>query len=149
MFADPNELLPEQKTALQSNSPPTDPAEKETTVKFWQRNYHPQVNARIYADLRQPFGREAAVTLAWVLYNVGREAEAMRYLSAAARAGTITPESTYYAAKILVGRGSQQSARNLLENLLNQRRAFLHRPEAQQLLEKIRPSSGAEPGSGS
>jgi tetratricopeptide (TPR) repeat protein len=106
-----------------------------------------QINARIYADLRQATGREAAVTLAWILYNVGREAEAMQYLSAAGRAGTITPESTYYAAKILVGRGSQESARNLLDKLLEQRRAFLHRAEAEQLLEKIGRPAGVEPGS--
>lgn len=107
-----------------------------------------QINARIYADLRHPTGREAAVTLAWILYNVGREAEAMQYLSAAARAGTLTPESTFYAAKILVGRGSQQSARKLLEKLLKEREAFLHRPDAEQLLEKISQPAAAEPGSG-
>jgi tetratricopeptide (TPR) repeat protein len=106
-----------------------------------------QINARIYADLRHPTGREAAVTLAWILFNVGREAEAMQYLSAAARAGTLSPESTFYTAEILVGRGSQDAARKLLEKLLTERRAFLHRSEAEQLLDKIRQPSGVEPGS--
>ena len=72
----------------------------------------------------------------------------MRYLSAAARAGTITPESTYYAAKILIGHGKPESARNLLEKLLKQRRAFLHRPDAQQLLDTIRQPSGVGPEGG-
>jgi hypothetical protein len=54
-LADPNELLPEQKAALQSETQPTDPTEKATTVKFWQRNYHPQVNARIFDVLCYPY----------------------------------------------------------------------------------------------
>jgi tetratricopeptide (TPR) repeat protein len=104
-----------------------------------------QVNARVYADLRQAMGREAAVTLAWILFSMGREADAMRNLSAAVRAGSVTPESSYYAARILVARGGREPALDLLERLLQQRRAFLHRADAQQLLNKIRqsPSGGS------
>jgi len=120
----------------------TDTAQRRRALEF------AQINARIYADLRHPTGREAAVTLAWILFNVGREAEAMQYLSAAARAGNLSPESTYYAAKILVGRNRPESARKLLEKLLKQRRAFLHRPEAEQLFNEVRQPAGGEPESG-
>jgi tetratricopeptide (TPR) repeat protein len=107
-----------------------------------------QVSMNLYPDLRQATGREAAVTLAWILHNAGRHAEAQRYLAAAARAGTISSESTYFAAVILAAQGRSEAASRLLGSVVNGRRAFPHRADAETLLEKFRKSSesGAEEG---
>jgi tetratricopeptide (TPR) repeat protein len=97
-----------------------------------------QVNARLYPDLRQATGREAAVTLAWVLHQLGRQAEAASRLNQAGRAGKLTPESTYYAARILATGGNRDGARQLLEGILKGRHRFPHRSDAQKLLQELR-----------
>jgi Tfp pilus assembly protein PilF len=110
----------------------SDPGERRRALEF------AQVNARLYGDLRLAAGREATVTLAWVLFKLGRDAEAFQHLSAAGQAGSITPESTYYAASILVSRGNPDAARKLLEGCLRQEHIFPHREDAQALLETLR-----------
>ncbi len=53
---DPNELLPEQKAALQNESKPTaPPGATAPAAKIWQRYYHPQVTARIFNVLCYPY----------------------------------------------------------------------------------------------
>ena len=69
---------------------------------------------------------------------MGREADALRSLSAAGRAGTITPESTYYAARMLAASGKNESARQLLEKVVAQRQIFPHRGDAEKLLAELR-----------
>jgi tetratricopeptide (TPR) repeat protein len=97
-----------------------------------------QVNARLYGDIRQVSGREAAVTLAWALFQVGQQDDALRTLKAAGRAGTLTPESTYYAARILAAQDNPAGARGLLERVLRSRCGFVHREDAEALLKTLR-----------
>jgi len=54
-MSDPNELLPEQKVALQSESKQTASTATAPTTKLWQRAYHPQVTARIFNVLCYPY----------------------------------------------------------------------------------------------
>ena len=54
-IADPNELLPEQKIALQNETKPTEPAATNHSSKLWQRRYHPQVTPRIFNVLCYPY----------------------------------------------------------------------------------------------
>ena len=42
-----------------------------------------EIGRRIYSDLSQPSGREAAVTLAWILFRQNRGSEAQRALQQA------------------------------------------------------------------
>jgi tetratricopeptide (TPR) repeat protein len=97
-----------------------------------------QVNTRLYPDLRLATGREAAVTVAWVLHHFGRHAEAARQLTMAGRAGNLSSESTYYAARILATQGNREGARKLLEQVLLGRQVFPHRDDAERLLEELR-----------
>jgi len=65
-----------------------------------------QLNSRVHADAAEPAGREATATLAWVAFRNGNAAEAERTALALLRSGaSISPESTYFAVKILVARG--------------------------------------------
>jgi len=52
---DPNELLPEQKVALQSESRPTPAPATDTATKPWLRCYHPQVTDRTFNVLCYPY----------------------------------------------------------------------------------------------
>jgi hypothetical protein len=56
VLTEPNELLPEQKAALKSESKPTaSPPATAPTTKPWQRCYHPQVTDRIFNVLCYPY----------------------------------------------------------------------------------------------
>jgi len=54
-IADPNELLPEQKIALQNETKPTETTATAPPAKLWQRRYHPQVTTRIFNVLCYPY----------------------------------------------------------------------------------------------
>lgn len=79
----------------------------------------------------------AAATLGWTLYNLGRIDEAERVLQGAAGAGTISPDTAYYLARLSVKRGRNTEARQLLAKALEARQPFLHREEANALLTQL------------
>lgn len=52
---DPNELLPEQRTAMQSEPNPASPTARTPSTRCWQHRYHPQVTERIFQVLCYPY----------------------------------------------------------------------------------------------
>src|SRR5690606_20980012 len=73
------------------------------------------LNQRSNADGKTPAGREAAATLAWVLFNTGKETEAERTMAAVLNSGSITTESAYYAAKVFGSRNRFDDAIRILK----------------------------------
>jgi tetratricopeptide (TPR) repeat protein len=95
-----------------------------------------QLATRVYTDLAQQSGREAAVTLAWILYRQGRASEAQRALQQAL-VGSVGAESAYYAARILQEAGNGEAARKLLESALRNDSVFPARADAEALLKQL------------
>lgn len=97
-----------------------------------------QMSARMYQDLKRADAREAAVTLGWVLYRMGRSQDAARSIQTALNAGRIGPEASFMAARIASERGSDDAAYQLLKLALDgNSRLFPNREEATQLLAKL------------
>ncbi len=95
-----------------------------------------QVASRIYPDVSQATGREAAVTSAWILYNQGRANEAQLVLQKALAGGGLSAESSYYAAKI-IHQGNPDIAKKLLGTALKGDGVFPARGDAENLLRSL------------
>jgi len=107
-----------------------------------------QLATRIYSDAKQPAGREAAATLAWVLFKQGREAEAERGVIAVAKAGPVSSEANVNMAAILIARNRAKDAYTLLQNVLKTKRPFPQKAKAQKMLDRLlqlNPNLGKEP----
>lgn len=92
------------------------------------------------SDLQQTNGREAGITLGWILFRLGREAEAERAIAQVVRVGgAISPESAYFAARVYQGRGNPNTARQILAPALRQAAAFPSRRDAEDLLNRLPP----------
>lgn len=103
------------------------------------------LNQRSNADGKTPAGREAAATLAWVLYKIGREMEAERTMAAVLNTGSITTESAYYAAKVFGSRGRVDDAIRILKPTLDADKSFPNRAEAETLLDELEKKAAAAP----
>ncbi len=97
-----------------------------------------RLNARIYSDLTKQSGREAAITLGWVLSRLGENAAAVRTVQQAINAGSISADSSYHAAQILYDSGLTDVAGKILSSTLQSDTVFPNRNSAEQLLAKIR-----------
>ena len=95
-----------------------------------------QMASRIYSDVSQPTGREAAVTSAWVLHRAGRTDDALRILQKTLAGGQVSAESSYYAAQIL-HQNNPEVAKQLLTRALKGDGVFPARGEAEALLNSI------------
>lgn len=99
-----------------------------------------RLNTQLYSDLKDASGREAAVTLAWVLSRMGQKGAAERAVQQALNAGTsrLSADSGYHAAQILYDGGLTEVAQQLLEQALSSESVFPNRQAAEQLLSRIR-----------
>ena len=95
-----------------------------------------QIASRVFPDVSTSQGRESAVTSAWVLYRLGRENEAQRILQRAITGGSVSAESSYYAARI-ISKNNAAYAKQLLQAALKNDGVFPARAEAQQLLKSL------------
>lgn len=82
-----------------------------------------QLAAKLQPDLRQSAGRNAAMSLAWLLYRFGGQAEAEKILQNVLRAGKISSESSYFAARILMNK-NRAASKQLFEELIKNGRQF-------------------------
>ncbi len=80
---------------------------------------------------------EAGIALGWIYYQLGRTQDAERVLNASLKAGGIGPDSSYFVAKIFYDRGLSSTAAGLLKEALETENLFVHRSEAQALLNRI------------
>ncbi len=102
-----------------------------------------EISRRVYADLSKGSGREAAVTLAWVLYRQGRGPEAQQQLQRALTGGGVSSESSYFAARILYQQGNRKDAKTWLEAALRNDRVFPGRKDAEKLLSTLGSESAS------
>jgi len=96
-----------------------------------------ELSFRANPDLKQLGAREAAVTLAWVLYKLGRAPDALATVRSALTAGNVGDESTYLAARILSETGQSNAASQILEPVLRGDRCFPTRADAEKLLSDL------------
>lgn len=101
-----------------------------------------------FAELNQklnPNNAEAAATLGWIAYRMGRKGDAQRALNAIVQTGSLTSESAYYVAYVLKDQGQLPNAIKLLETALNNDRPFAYRDEAESLLAELRTKMRDKP----
>ena len=77
-------------------------------------------------------------TYAWVLYRLGRLDDAEKALQAAAKLGSLSIDTAYYKARILVDRNRKDEARQVLETALKNTGRAMFRSDAEELLEELK-----------
>ncbi len=82
---------------------------------------------------------DAQITLAWVMYQLGRVADAETALRNGLQLGNPSPDSSFLVAKILVDQNKTEPAKQLLKAALDAESPgiFVYRQEAQALLDKL------------
>lgn len=92
------------------------------------------MNAQINAQ-----NSDAQITLAWVLYQLGRVADAQQALTQGLNLGSPSPDSSYLVARILVDQNKADGAKQLLKGALDQESPgiFIYRQDAQALYDKL------------
>jgi tetratricopeptide (TPR) repeat protein len=80
----------------------------------------------------------ALTTLAWVYYKLGRREDAEKILAQITQNNALTTDGAYYVAKLLSDRGEKDRARKILEEVLANEPMFATRPDAVDLLAKLK-----------
>ena len=82
---------------------------------------------------------EAQITLAWVLYQMGRMADANATLRNAIQLGNMGPDGYYLLAKMLSEQNQADAAKQFLEQALGAESSgiFIHRRDAEELLASL------------
>jgi len=80
-----------------------------------------------------PRSTEAAATLGWVLFRLGRIKEAERVFGQLALVGDLSPNAAYYMACVAAQQGQNERAKRLLEVALESKTYFAKRPDAEAL----------------
>jgi Tfp pilus assembly protein PilF len=82
---------------------------------------------------------DAQITLAWVLYQLGRVADAETALRNGLQLGNPSPDSSYLVARILADQNKNDPAKQLLKGALDADSPgiFVYRQDAQELLNKL------------
>ncbi|NBW97582.1 MAG: hypothetical protein EBR28_12865 [Planctomycetia bacterium] len=84
----------------------------------------------------------ALTTLAWVYYKLGRREDAEKILAQITQNNALTTDGAYYVAKLLSDRGEKDRARKILEEVLANEPMFATRPDAKDLLDKLKKDAG-------
>ena len=100
-----------------------------------------EANVAMYRE-NSPQQVNALTTLAWIYYKLGRREDAERILDQISRNNALTTDGAYYIAKILADRGEKDRARQILEEVLGNEPMFATRPDAVDLLGKLKPAGG-------
>ena len=80
---------------------------------------------------------EAASTYGWVLYKFGRLDDAEKVLQAAVSGPSFSADTAYYLARVLIDRGRDAPAKQLLESALKTTGPFAQRDDAKALLKDL------------
>jgi tetratricopeptide (TPR) repeat protein len=100
-----------------------------------------EANVAMYRE-NSPQQINALTTLAWIYYKMGRREDAERILDQISRNNALTTDGAYYVARILSDRGEKDRARQILEEVLANEPMFATRPDAVDLLAKLKPAAG-------
>ena len=84
----------------------------------------------------------AMTTLAWVYYKLGRREDAEKILAQITQNNALTTDGAFYVAKLLSDRGEKDRARKILEEVLANEPMFATRPDAVDLLAKLKKEDG-------
>ena len=96
------------------------------------------INAQLYSgNLKNAFGREAMVTLAWINYKSGRVRQAIAGIQRAMQNGAISADSAYFAAKIMHDSKQTEIAKKILEPFLKNTPFFINKPDAEKLMTQL------------
>ena len=101
-----------------------------------------EANVAMYRD-NSPQQVNALTTLAWVYYKRGRREDAEKILEQISRNNALTTDGAYYVSKLLADRGEKDRARKILEEVLANEPMFATRPDALDLLSKLKQESGS------
>ena len=96
-----------------------------------------EANAARYRE-DSPQQINAITSLAWVYYKLGRREDAEKILDQIARNNALTSDGAFYVAKLLADRGEKDRARAILEEVLTNEAVFATRPDASDLLTKLK-----------
>lgn len=97
-----------------------------------------------YAQLnaeRFPNSGQANITLAWVLYRLGRMREADAALKKGVQAANSSLDSAYFVAKILADQNRKRPAKQALQQAVGKTGLFIYRKQAEKLLAKLQAES--------
>jgi len=86
----------------------------------------------------------ALTTLAWVYYKLGRREDAEKILAQITQNNALTTDGAYYVSKLLADRGEKDRARKILEEVLANEPMFATRPDAADLLAKLKQEAGGK-----
>ena len=100
-----------------------------------------EANVAMYRD-NSPQQVNALTTLAWIYYKLGRREDAEKILDQISRNNALTTDGAYYISRILADRGEKDRAQQILEEVLGNEPMFATRPDAVDLLEKLKQPSG-------
>jgi len=83
---------------------------------------------------------DAQITLAWVLYQLGRQADAEQTLRSGLQLGNLSPDSSYLVAKVLAQQNRGDTAKQILTQALDSDSPgiFIYRKDAQALQGSIK-----------
>ena len=84
-----------------------------------------------------PKSADAASTLGWIYYRLGRLDDAERFLQGAAQGGNNSLDTAYFMAKLSFDRGKLDQAKQLLEIAVKGTGPFAYRQEAQTWLDQL------------
>ena len=91
------------------------------------------------ANMRQyPGSTDAAATLGWVLYKMGRIDDAEKSLRRAASVANSDVDAAYFTARVAVDRGRNEEAQETLESALKNPKPFVFRRDAEELLKQLK-----------
>jgi len=114
-------------------------AEQDDKAKREQSMQYVELLLKVSGDRNQAAGREAMLTSAWVLHQLDRKSDAFRQVQLAMSAGGVSPDSAFFAAKILADNEQKDAAVALLESSVQGNdRLFPNRKKAEQLLKQLK-----------
>ena len=90
---------------------------------------------------------EAASTMSWVYYKQGKfeqAADVMKFVLDKTGGNVSNPDTITYLAYIFNHNGKKYAAKQLLEGLLNSKRPFSMKPEAQKLYDLVKDEKAPE-----
>jgi len=100
-----------------------------------------EANVAMYRE-NSPQQVNALTTLAWVYYKRGRREDAEKILAQITQNNALTTDGAFYVSKLLADRGEKDRARKILEEVLANEPMFATRPDALDLLAKLKKETG-------
>ena len=101
-----------------------------------------EANAAMHRE-NSPQQVNAMTTLSWVYYKLGRREDAEKILAQITQNNALTTDGAYYVAKLLSDRGEKDRARKILEEVLANESMFATKPDATDLLAKLKKEAGS------